>query len=404
MTTPLTSLLSTIDADDHPGRIIARVMAAARDRLGLDVSFVSEFEGGQRIFRFTGGAVERYQVAVEGAEPLEDTYCHMVVNGSLGALVNDAQNHPVTQQMAVTEALGVQVYVGVPVQFSDGRLFGTLCCLSADAGEELSERDVGFMHVAAAIVAEQLERDDLAASQRREMTKSVRAAIEGDFQVVYQPIVALTSGDVLGYEALSRFGEGAGSPQECFDQAWQVGLGTELEVIAARKALAELERVPADAYLSINLSPETLLSPQLPDLFSGVDASRLVIEITEHAYVLDYAPIRSTLDGLRDRGIRVAIDDLGTGHAGIKHLLEFQPDILKIDLGVVRGIRRDPRRRAVAATFVTLAFHIGASVVAEGVETAEDRDALEILGLTAGQGFHLARPAPLDALVAPAID
>ena len=91
-------------------------MTAARDHLPLEVSFVSEFEGGQRLFRFAGGEVERFAVAIEGTEPLQDTYCQMVVDGAMESLILDAPNHPVAQTMEVTEALGVKVYVGVPVQ------------------------------------------------------------------------------------------------------------------------------------------------------------------------------------------------------------------------------------------------------------------------------------------------
>src|SRR5687768_3966694 len=131
--TPLTSLLTSFDPDDHPGRIIERVMAAARDHLGLEVSFVSEFEGGQRVFRFAGGDLQRFQVQIEGVEPLEETYCQRVVAGTMGPLVSDAQNDPVAATFSVTEAFGVGAYVGVPVEFSDGRLYGTLCCLSGAA-------------------------------------------------------------------------------------------------------------------------------------------------------------------------------------------------------------------------------------------------------------------------------
>ena len=396
MTTPLTALLASFDVDDHPGRIIERVMQAARDHVGLEVSFVSEFAEGQRVFRYASGDLERFEVRVDGAEPLEGTYCQMVCDGTLDPLVLDASRHPVTASMPVTGQLGVEVYVGVPVELSDGRLYGTLCCLSSSPTQALSDRDVGFMRMAAAIVAEQLEREEATGLERRVATARIRAALAGGFDLVYQPIVDLAGGGVLGYEALARFdGAVQRRPDEWFEEAWLVGLGVDLELAAVRRAVAVFGQIPAPAYLAVNVSPETLLSPDIPAALAGATPERLVLEITEHARVLDYAPVRERIDALRAQGYRVAIDDLGTGHAGVNHLLQFQPDVLKIDLSVVQGVRRDPLRRAIAATFATLAASIGASIVAEGIETAEDRDALEILGLTAGQGYHLARPGPL---------
>ena len=378
-------------------------MSAARDYLGLEVSFVSEFESGQRVFRYAGGDLQRFQVKVDGAEPLEGTYCQRVVEGTMPSLIRDAPNHPIAATFAVTEELGVAAYVGVPVQFSDGRVYGTLCCLSGAQAAGLSDRDIVFMRMAAAIVAEQLEREDVARDQRREILRRVRTAMELDgFHTVYQPIVELDGGKTLGFEALSRFpATPVRGPEQWFDEAWLVGLGAELEMAAACLALNDLDRLPSDAYLSINLSPETLLAPSLVEVFDGAAAERLVIEVTEHAQVLNYAPVRTRLDELRSLGMRVAIDDLGTGHAGLNHLLEFRPDILKIDLTIVQGVRRDRMRRAIAATFATFAASLNIDLVAEGIETAEDQEALEILGLNAGQGFHIAPPSRLDD-VAPA--
>ena len=393
--TPLTTLLASFDPSDHPGRIIERVMAVAREHLGLEVSFVSEFDGGQRIFRFAGGDVERFQVRVEGAEPLEDTYCQRVVAGTMGPLIRDTGSDPVAASFAVTEALGVTAYIGVPVQFSDGRVYGTLCCLSAATAEHLSDRDVLFMRMAATLVAEQLEREHLEGSERRTIIARTRQAIDGAFEMVYQAIVELEGGKPVGYEALARFPQPPERCEDWFDDAWRVGLGVELELATARAAVRVLPNIAEPAYLAVNFSPETLLSPALDEVLDGVDRNRLVIEITEHARVLDYAPLRNRLDELRAGGVRVAIDDLGTGHAGINHLLGFRPEILKIDLAIVQGIRRDRMRRAIAATFATFAAHVGIDIVAEGIESAEDQEALEILGLTAGQGFHIGRPGPL---------
>lgn len=399
MNAPLTALLTSFDPDDHPGKIIERVMMAAREHLNLDVAFVSEFENGARIFRYANGDLRRFDLEIEGGAPLDETYCQRICDGTLPAVIPDTSRNPVAAALPATTEMGIEAHVGVPVQFSDGQLYGTLCCISGDPNERLSAHDVDFMRMTAAIVAEQLERDEITKTERRTATQRIRAAIEDGFSIVYQPIVSLATESILGYEALARFGGHLHrGPQEWFAEAWAVGVGAELELAAVAQAVRGLDAIPTEAYLAVNLSPETMLSPDLHALLQDVAAERVVLEITEHAHVFDYRPVADQLAKLRADGFRIAIDDLGTGHAGINHLLQFQPDVLKIDLGVVKGVRHDPVRRAVAATFATLANSIGASVVAEGIENAEDRDALEILGLTAGQGFHIARPAALEHL------
>lgn len=387
MTAPLTSLLASFDVEDAPGRIIERVMQAARDHVGLEVAFVTEFAAGQRVFRYASGDLERFEVQVDGAEPLEGTYCQKVCDGALGPARARRLPPPGRRghgRHRAARRRGLRRRPGGALRRPALR---HAVCLSGTPTQALSERDVTYMRMAAAIVAEQLEREQAAVLERRSASARVRAALDGGLDVVYQPIVDLTDGSVLGYEALARF---PGAPprrtDEWFEEAWIVGLGVDLELAAVRRAVAVFDQIPASAYLAVNVSPETLLSRDMAAALSGTTPERLVLEITEHARVLDYAPVRERVDALRAEGYRVAIDDLGTGHAGINHLLQFQPDVLKIDLSVVQDVRRDPLRRAIAATFTTLAASIGASIVAEGIETAEDRDALEILGLTAGQG------------------
>lgn len=400
MTAALTSLVRALDVADHPGRVIERVMHVARERLGLQIAFVAEFDGDQRVFRYANGDLERFSLHVDGAEPLEGTYCAMVCSGVLEPLVQDAPTHPVTGAMPVTAALGVEVYLGVPLHLSDGSLYGTLCCLSQQRQDALDDSDVLFLRLAAAIVAEQLERDEIASVERAASLAQVRGALDAGVRVVHQPVVDLTSGDVLGYEALSRFPDHAQrGPERWFAQAWAVGLGAELELAAVRAALATVPLLPESAYLAVNVSAETLLSPLLEAALDGAPPRRVVLEITEHSPVFDYAPVTHRLATLRAQGYRVAIDDLGTGHAGVNHLLQFAPDVLKLDRSVVQGVRHDPLRRAVTATFATLAAHLGATLVAEGVETEQDREALEVLGVTGAQGFLLGRPAPLPVRV-----
>jgi len=173
-----------------------------------------------------------------------------------------------------------------------------------------------------------------------------------------------------------------------------VGLGRELELAAVDVALTQLPLLSSDEFLSINISPDTALAPGLHHRLVRVDASRVVLELTEHDHVDDYGKLLPELARLRSRGVRIAADDTGAGYAGLQHLLRLEPDILKLDLDLIRGIDGDPVRRALATSMVRFAADVGADLVAEGIETEAELVTLRGLGVTLGQGYHLGRPVP----------
>jgi len=226
--------------------------------------------------------------------------------------------------------------------------------------------------------------------------------------MVFQPIVDLDSNRVVGVEALARFdGEPDRAPNLWFAEAAEVGLATELELMAADIAFRSMAELPADIYLSINLSPETLCSPQLLDAVGVWGSRRLVIEITEHTAVYDYDQLEQVTGWLRSRGIRIAVDDAGSGFSSLQHILRLRPDIIKLDMALTRGIDGDPVRRALASSLVTFSGEIDAELVAEGLETGAEVAALRNLGVRGGQGYWLGPPAalpqtPATALLRPA--
>lgn len=252
-------------------------------------------------------------------------------------------------------------------------------------------------------LANQLEQDELQASERRAKQGRLARVIAGRGRTtVYQPIVELAGHQVVGFEALSRFDTDDDEPwpvDRWFTEAAAIGLGTELELACGSSALGELLRFPSGAYLSLNVSNRTLQSPDLLTALDAVDSSRVVVEITEHEAVEDYGILVGALGAMRERGIRVAIDDVGAGFASLRHILSIEPDIIKLDVSLVRGIDSDPRRHALANALVTFAEEIGIAVVAEGIETTEEHAALQSLGIGFGQGYFIARPSPLETFV-----
>jgi EAL domain-containing protein (putative c-di-GMP-specific phosphodiesterase class I) len=248
----------------------------------------------------------------------------------------------------------------------------------------------------------QLRREEGRIEERREKTERIERAIAGsDVAMVYQPIFLMQQRRVVGFEALSRFdGTPPRPPDVWFREAAEVGLGLELELVAVRMAVADLPRLPGDGYLSLNLSHRTATAPRLLDALGEGPLDRLVIEITEHDAVEDYDELASALKALRSRGVRTAIDDAGAGFASLRHALLLDPDIIKVDISLTRRIDTDRGRRALTAAISSFAEEMAMDIVAEGVETQAEVDTLQGLGVRFGQGFFLARPAPLDGLEA----
>jgi len=158
--------------------------------------------------------------------------------------------------------------------------------------------------------------------------------------------------------------------------------------------IAGLPRLPVTAYLSLNASHRTVRSPELIDLLSG-SAGRLVVEITEHEPVDDYDELADSLRPLRALGVKIAIDDAGAGYASLRHTLALAPDIVKVDISLVRSIDLDRGRRALASALISFADEMDMTIVAEGIETAAELETLRELGVRFGQGYHLAEPAAL---------
>lgn len=240
------------------------------------------------------------------------------------------------------------------------------------------------------------------AGERTRLAKArIRRALDGDdaLGVVFQPICALDGSGPVGVEALARFrGPPVRGPDVWFEEAGAVGLRVELELAAVKAALADLEQLPADLYLSVNASPETLRSAAFRKLLSRTDGERIVVEVTEHAPIDDYKGVIGALSRIRKLGVRLAIDDAGAGFASLRHILRLDPEFIKLDRTLIDRIEGDRSRQALAAGLISFAGKIDATIIAEGIERATEVEALIGLGVSFGQGYFFAKPAPLAKL------
>jgi diguanylate cyclase (GGDEF)-like protein len=216
-------------------------------------------------------------------------------------------------------------------------------------------------------------------------------AAEDAVRVVYQPIVSLASGEPVGYEALARFAEKPDLPPSWwFSQAHRFGLGAPLEADTVRLALAAPGR-PERSYISVNLSPSGLGSPEVRDQLPA-DLSGIVIEITEEERVRDVEALQRDLDSLRARGARIAVDDTGQGYAGLQQVMRLRADVIKLDRALVADVHNDAAKIALIGSLVQFARSTGSSICAEGIETLDELRVLIHLGVATGQGWALARP------------
>jgi EAL domain-containing protein (putative c-di-GMP-specific phosphodiesterase class I) len=231
--------------------------------------------------------------------------------------------------------------------------------------------------------------------REREAAQILRFCAGEALRIVFQPLFDLGAGECIAFEALARFSSEPNRPTAAwFRSASELGLGLELELAAVRAALAQLDRLPEGVLLSLNVSPATAVSGDFCRLVEPV-AERLIIELTEHEPVDDYQPLEEALGRLRERGARIAVDDVGAGFASLRHVLRLSPDIVKLDLSLTREIEIDPSCRALASALVVFAGRTGATIAAEGIERESELDLLRELGVSQGQGYYLGRPAEL---------
>ncbi len=255
-----------------------------------------------------------------------------------------------------------------------------------------------------------------------------RCLNEGGMQIVFQPIACINPFEVIGYEALARFPEptididpdiervlatiddsyvGFG-PSIWFAEARLNDQDVDLELAAIQLALNRLDEIPESRYLSLNAGSRTILCPALHELLDQYPLNRIVLELTEHDIVNNYGNLRDALRVLRTNGanvlvhkeltdthpavMRLGVDDVGAGFASMRHLLALNPDIIKLDLELVRGINTNAAKRALVAGLIHFAVRTKTKVIAEGIETLEELRTLEILEVDAGQGYFIGKP------------
>ncbi|GAA1582047.1 sensor domain-containing phosphodiesterase [Actinoplanes couchii] len=378
--------------------VVERMLNLVRSHLGVEVAWASTLTPDQQTIWSATGEVAAMEIPIGEALDGRGSYCARVLAGVIPAAIPDARLHPVTRDLPVTRELHLGSYAGVPWRGPDGAVAGMVCAVSRQPDPSLDEQALRYMALIADVISDHMSSP---LAVQRHAAASVRRIVQGvldaqSVRMVFQPIMRIKDGAMLGYEALARFdpNDFAG-PDKAFAAASRCGLGVPLELLALRQALWRLPDLPPDGWLAVNLSAEALLDPHVRDILLLHAEHRLVIEVTEHTQVGDYEQLGEALARLRQAGVRLSVDDAGAGYASLQHILRLRPDLIKLDMSLVRGVDTDPVKAALARSLAGFAAQIGAELVAEGIETESELACLIDIGVTYGQGYHLGKPAEL---------
>lgn len=224
----------------------------------------------------------------------------------------------------------------------------------------------------------------------------------GDISTVFQPIVSLKDGSVIGYECLSRgpVNSELYSPDRLFEAAEKYHRLWDLELLCRVKAIERAQSIEKNKYLFINVDPHILKDEKFKKGFTkeflakhNMSPESIIFEITEKTSIEDYKTFKAALKNYVEQGYKIAIDDMGSGYSGLKMLSETKPHFVKIDMELIRDIDRDSFKQALIKCFVSLAEVTNMKLIAEGIETEEELLTLIDLGVYAGQGYFLQKPA-----------
>jgi PAS domain S-box-containing protein len=340
-----------------------------------------------------GRVIERKSLGAQRSKQLR-------ARAEQGPWVQEWAPRPGHPYLADHLAIGLRGQAYAPVR-SGTSLIGLLTVGSRDpdAVAILTERLPAILEFAS--LAGALLAPSVALTSGTAATRATIQAIIDDaaFHPVFQPIVELASGEPIGYEALTRFDDGT-PPDRVFAEARRCGLEQELESVTLRAAVAASVALPAERFLSLNVSPTLIVAGVELRAILAARTGPIVLEVTEHDTIDDYGALRSAFVALGS-GLRLAVDDAGAGVANFSHLVELRPQFVKVDIGLVRGVNADLTRQALIVALLHFAGATDCHVVAEGIETEAERAVLEKLQVEFGQGYLFGRPAEGTAWAVP---
>ncbi len=343
-----------------------------------------------------GALARSFRAGVELPAPLAERICRHLPGGPWIEVPQGlAGDDPL--DLALADA-GVRAAAFAPLHYGDDATGILQVALthprSPHPREELAHRLpalIDFAGFAGALLGPALAAGEQSARARTALQSMIDRRA---FHAVFQPIVRIHEYIVVGYEALTRFDDGA-RPDLRFAEAAALGLGLRLELATLRAALEASHKLPEDAFVSLNVSPDMLLEHEGLLALLRDSPRDVVLEITEHVQVDDYFMLRAAITDLGE-DVQIAVDDAGAGFSSMRHILELQPQLVKLDTGLIRGIHQSTPQQALVAGMAFFGSRTACRIVAEGIETEAELECLKQLGIPLGQGYLLGRPKPAE--------
>lgn len=227
--------------------------------------------------------------------------------------------------------------------------------------------------------------------------------LKESIRTLFQPIVDFSEKKIIGYEALSRGPEGTEfeNPYILFDAAGESDLLFELDRLCRKKALENAVGLEHDCKLFVNCLPSMVLDPEFKDEYLKsmleqlkMNAVNIVFEVTEREAIENYDLFNEAIKYYTDLGFAIAVDDTGSGFSSLETVVELKPQYVKLDISLVRGIEKNILKQELIKAILGLSRQMNSMVIAEGIETIEELNALKKIGITIGQGFLFTRPGP----------
>ncbi len=376
-----------------PSTALVELLELLRRRLHMEMAWLGRLDGDLLVVQVISGRELPLGLVAGSTVRRDQSLFRHILAGDLPNLIPDTWSDPRTVSLAPVRELAVRAYAATPVLDADGRTYGLVGCLSRQPQPSLGDRELRLLNLLAGLLTGYVTDLHRMWESRSRIWRRIQGVMEeGAPHMHFQPIIDLQSGRTIAVEALSRFRTHA-VPEEVFADAAQVGLGAELELTAVDRALAMLPQLPPDIRLAVNASP-SVVTNQLADRFLRTGRpEQLILELTEREYIADDDDdLFAVVERLRSHGVRIALDDVGTGYAGLGVLLCLRPDIIKLDQFIVRDMAVSPAHAAVAAGMSRIADGLGSDVIAEGIEAPADLEAVIGASIGYGQGFLLGSP------------
>lgn len=379
---------------------VKELLSVLSSHMKMDMAGLSIWQDSSLVTQVVAGDGASFGISPGVTFGIDKSFFRDLQTGLVTAITGEARRDPRAAPRDVIRSSNIESYAMTSLADAEGKPYGILYCLSHRTMPGLAQREGRFLSLMASFLKDYLLDLRKLWELRSGISRCISDLIDsGGPRIVYQPVVRLTTGETVAVEALSRF------PPSCFGHAldtegWfaearTVNLHVDLETLIAQQAIKAFSSLPPTVKIAINASPDTV-SERLPQLVCDLpERDRLIIELTEHERWTETPAALRGVERLRSRGIRIAVDDAGTGYSGLEQLIQLRPHLIKIDHALTGGIDRDPVRCALAMGIARLADAINASVIAEGIETPQERDTIAMIGITFGQGYLLGKPDSL---------